>query len=248
MQEYIIEHNNRTTKMVAPTPMEALLGQKLLTKKSGPGKTATLLKGKELVLLYFSASWCPPCKAFTPVLADFYAQFAATGSLEIVYVSSDRTAAEFTDYYAKMPWLALPNDEAAAASKANLATALGIRGLPTLVVLRADTGLFVTADARAHVASAAGSALASEAAIAAWKATPPISLEQAAAEAAGGSGLLSLLQRGVMAILKNPMYIFGTLCLIKWIMRKVVAYQSGDSDVPPATIEAYNEPIPDDEF
>jgi len=27
---------------------------------------------KEIVCLYFSAFWCPPCQNFTPVLKDFY--------------------------------------------------------------------------------------------------------------------------------------------------------------------------------
>jgi thiol-disulfide isomerase/thioredoxin len=27
---------------------------------------------QELVLYYFSAHWCPPCRQFTPLLKDFY--------------------------------------------------------------------------------------------------------------------------------------------------------------------------------
>ena len=30
------------------------------------------LNGKKVVCIYFSAHWCPPCRAFTPVLKDFY--------------------------------------------------------------------------------------------------------------------------------------------------------------------------------
>lgn len=39
--------------------MQELLGESLLTEvKGNPEPTAKLLKDKDLVLLYFSASWC----------------------------------------------------------------------------------------------------------------------------------------------------------------------------------------------
>jgi hypothetical protein len=39
------------------SPMEKLLGAKLLTEVGKEESTAIVLKGKKLVLLYFSASW-----------------------------------------------------------------------------------------------------------------------------------------------------------------------------------------------
>ena len=48
-----------------------LLGDKLLSK-DGVGNTASSLAGKKLVMLYFSAHWCPPCKTYTPELAQAY--------------------------------------------------------------------------------------------------------------------------------------------------------------------------------
>jgi len=56
--------------------------------------------------LYFSAHWCPPCRAFTPELAKFYKKM--TDKLEIVFVSSDEDEAQWAEYFAEMPWLALP--------------------------------------------------------------------------------------------------------------------------------------------
>ena len=52
---------------------------------------------------------CPPCRAFTPQLADTYKKLIAEGKkFEIVFVSSDRAQDSFDQYYETMPWLAVP--------------------------------------------------------------------------------------------------------------------------------------------
>jgi len=60
--------------------------------------------------LYFSAHWCPPCRGFTPELDKFYKQIKKkVGDMfEIVFVSSDRSEEEWKNYFAEMPWLAIP--------------------------------------------------------------------------------------------------------------------------------------------
>ena len=66
-----------------------------------------------LPVLMCSAHWCPPCRGFTPQLAESYTRFKASShprrdDLSIVFVSSDRTQEAFDEYFAEMPWLALP--------------------------------------------------------------------------------------------------------------------------------------------
>ena len=45
------------------------------------------LRGK-IVGLYFSAAWCPPCRAFTPILAEKYDELISEGNnFEIIFLS-----------------------------------------------------------------------------------------------------------------------------------------------------------------
>ena len=52
--------------------MEILKGQQLLKKSGLVVDADQALAGKKIICFYFSAQWCPPCKTFTPVLAEFY--------------------------------------------------------------------------------------------------------------------------------------------------------------------------------
>ncbi len=70
----------------------------------------THLAGKTIGI-YFSAHWCPPCRGFTPVLADFYTKRHEELNFEVIFVSSDRDEKSFNQYYAEMPWLSLKFSE-----------------------------------------------------------------------------------------------------------------------------------------
>lgn len=131
-----------------PPTVAGGLGDTLLKKVGGKVekvKTKDALAGKTLAL-YFSAHWCPPCKAFTPKLAETYKklkQRAQDGGrkddFEFVFVSSDRDQSAFDEYYAEMPWLALPFSNRD--GKADLSGLFGVRGIPSLVVLDADRNI-----------------------------------------------------------------------------------------------------------
>ena len=62
------------------------------------------LAGK-VVAVYFSAHWCPPCRAFTPTLIKAYEAAKAAGlPFELVFVSSDEDEEGFDEYTKDMPW------------------------------------------------------------------------------------------------------------------------------------------------
>eukprot|EP01060_Flectonema_neradi_P025145 TRINITY_DN33984_c0_g1_i1.p1 TRINITY_DN33984_c0_g1~~TRINITY_DN33984_c0_g1_i1.p1 ORF type:complete len:434 (+),score=103.30 TRINITY_DN33984_c0_g1_i1:42-1304(+) len=68
-------------------------------KKDGSKVASSTLDGKT-VGFYCSASWCPPCRQFTPNLAKFYEQYKEKEpNFEIVFVSSDKDEAAFDDYF-----------------------------------------------------------------------------------------------------------------------------------------------------
>merc|ERR1712196_331955 len=85
-----------------------MVGDTLL-KGSESVKTEEALAECDLVMLYFSAHWCGPCRHFTPKLVALYNELKASGSkFEIIFVSSDKDLESFKEYYGTMPWMSLP--------------------------------------------------------------------------------------------------------------------------------------------
>lgn len=126
-----------------------LLKGKNLTKADGTSHSAdAALAGKDVILIYFSAHWCPPCRAFTPVLKDFYEETYDEG-VEIIFVSSDRSPADMVSYMKEShgEWLAVEHGSEVAQG---LKQKFGVSGIPCLVVLKGD-GTLITKDGRAAV-------------------------------------------------------------------------------------------------
>ncbi|KAJ0403171.1 hypothetical protein P43SY_005165 [Pythium insidiosum] len=128
-------------------------GPNLLTKQ-GLKPTEEVLAGKKVVGIYFSAHWCPPCRAFTPFLGATYDDLKEEHEdAEIIFVSSDQDEASFSEYYGSMPFLALPFD--AREIKNALSQKYGVRGIPTLLFLN-EKGELITEDGRMWVADSRG--------------------------------------------------------------------------------------------
>lgn len=108
VQSRVSERQERILHLdMAESYFQSLLGDNLMGK-SGEVKTENIGGEGKTVGLYFSAHWCPPCRGFTPKLAEFYKKYHKDKNFEIVFVSSDKDENQFKGYYDEMPWLALP--------------------------------------------------------------------------------------------------------------------------------------------
>lgn len=124
-----------------------LFGEELLSK-GGKKATEEVVAGKKAVLVYFSAHWCPPCRGFTPVLADAYKCYSG-GEIEVIFVSSDRDQGSFDGYFAEMPWTALPLEDRERKSK--ISEKFKVQGIPMLVVLSGEDGKMLSQNGRGEV-------------------------------------------------------------------------------------------------
>jgi len=123
--------------------LESLVGS-TLTGKNGDVETSSL-EGK-VILLYFSAHWCGPCRRFTPKLSSFYEQHKDSKNFEVIFVSADRTESEFDSYYAEHPWLAVKySDSSRTGFDGSLGRKFKVEGIPNLVILD-EEGKTITKD------------------------------------------------------------------------------------------------------
>jgi nucleoredoxin len=95
---------------------------------------ASALSGVKYWAFYYSASWCPPCRAFTPKLVEFYNTFKAQHpNFELIFVNHDNDADAMLEYMKtdSMPWPAVRFDDIES-TKANRYCGPGI---PDLVLV-----------------------------------------------------------------------------------------------------------------
>ncbi|XP_064619329.1 nucleoredoxin-like [Lineus longissimus] len=115
-----------------PKPFAEVVCGKLINNQKQEFEASSVLKGC-VKGIYFSAHWCPPCKAFTPDLVETYKKVKEDGkNFEVVFCSSDRMDSSFDEYFETMPWFAIPYKDSRSEKLKRL---FGINGIPTLVIL-----------------------------------------------------------------------------------------------------------------
>ena len=78
----------------SPSPFIAQLKGHLLVMDHGKPKDLdpAALDGVKYWAFYYSASWCGPCRAFTPQLVEFYQYFKKSHpNFEVIFVGNDGT-------------------------------------------------------------------------------------------------------------------------------------------------------------
>ena len=104
-------------------------------------------KPTKYYVFYYTASWCPPCQAFTPSLVDFYRRNKRDNdNFELVLISSDSDEDAMEGYAKdkKMPWPQLKHSKVKRfKSKFNH----GVRGIPSVIVCDLD-GKIVSREGR----------------------------------------------------------------------------------------------------
>ncbi|MDX1679892.1 MAG: thioredoxin-like domain-containing protein [Akkermansiaceae bacterium] len=83
-------------------------------------------------LFYYTASWCPPCRAFTPSLVTWYKD-NKNDNFELVLVTSDQDKGAMETYAKKnkMPWPQVKHSKVGSAKKK---LNHGVSGIPSLIV------------------------------------------------------------------------------------------------------------------
>jgi len=117
------------------------------------GKDVSLSSFKDKILgIYFSAHWCPPCRGFTPKLAEKYNELIAENKqFDIIFASSDSDSNSAAEYFKDMPWKMLKYDDDD--TKDLLSELYEVEGIPTLVLVDLTTGKSISTDGRSDLFS-----------------------------------------------------------------------------------------------
>ena len=114
--------------------VEAVIGSEILMDSNSKEVQVSHTQTFDLVCLYFSAHWCPPCRIMTPKLAKMYREnWSATGKICVIFISFDRDEETMMEYFEEMPWLAVPFNQRTRSD--TIANKFDVNAIPAVVIL-----------------------------------------------------------------------------------------------------------------
>jgi len=137
-----------TTALSPATPIVPMLKGDLITSRNGVTAAFNdqVMQKKKLIAFYYSASWCGPCRKFTPTLVEYYNRVAAQHpEFEIVFVSNDRSQSAMEAYMREfqMPWPAISFPKL---GEKEVVRKLAGDGIPCLVVVNENGQVLLHSD------------------------------------------------------------------------------------------------------
>ena len=107
----------------------------------------TNIPNSKLLMLYFVMVNCPPCKAFTPLLAELYNddENSENKNFDVVAFIVEKDADKYNEYQTTLPFHVMPHKDSRVQA---LGKKHSVKGLPRLIVLNAQTGDVVNGNAK----------------------------------------------------------------------------------------------------
>lgn len=100
----------------------------------------------DLLLLYFSASWCPASRAFGDILVHAFKEANKTRKeLEVILITKERTEIDHRRVIESVPWLSLPYD---LDRIQEVFRRYQVTELPSVLLIRRDDGSIIRRDCR----------------------------------------------------------------------------------------------------
>mmetsp|Transcript_25071 Transcript_25071/g.49050 ORF Transcript_25071/g.49050 Transcript_25071/m.49050 type:complete len:210 (+) Transcript_25071:1-630(+) len=97
----------------------------------------------KIVGLYFSAGWCGPCRAFSPVLKKFHEEYM--DDFRVVFVSMDRSERDMVEYIKGKGFLQV---DYKSKSRTELIAKCSVTSIPSLVIVDGNSGEVITTSGR----------------------------------------------------------------------------------------------------